>query len=160
MTNFLSRPYQSKVIGNWLGLDAKFGSNLDHIQQCMPGYNTDDILWVSTSVGLNKFTVFSEKITESVEDIHVYPNPYEIWGYDFNAVFTNLKPGSEIRIYTFSGVLVNELTVGNNAEDGIATVIWNGKNFEGKYVGSGVYFFTGINAKGQEFKDKLVVVRR
>ena len=123
-------------------------------------YDKDDFLWVATAIGLNKFSVFGEEVTETLKDIHVYPNPFEIWGYDFRAVFTNLKPGSEIRIYTFTGTLVNELAVEENDESIVSTVVWDGRNFEGKYVGSGVYFFIGVDSKGRDFKDKMLVMRR
>ncbi|MFC1692802.1 two-component regulator propeller domain-containing protein [Candidatus Latescibacterota bacterium] len=116
--------------------------------------NSDDILWVGTDSGINKFDVFSGKISEGTKTIHFYPNPFEIWGYDSMAVFTNLKSGSTVRIYSFSGVLINELPVEDDSQS------WNGKNFEGNYVGSGVYFFTGIDPNDRKFKDKFVVVRR
>ena len=43
-----------------------------------------DILWVGTDEGLNKFNVFAKGITGATKDIHFYPNPFEIWGYDRN----------------------------------------------------------------------------
>ncbi len=122
--------------------------------------NKNDILWVGTGAGMNKFTIFDTDETATVKDIYVYPNPFEIWGYDSNAVFTNLKPGSSILIYTFTGVLINELIVDENTQDEGSMVIWNGRNFEGVYVSSGIYFFTGIDSRGDTFRDKLVVIRR
>ena len=109
---------------------------------------------------MNRFDVLGSSITEASENIHVYPNPFEIWGYDSKAVFTNLKPGEKVRIYTFTGVLVNELTASENSGNGVSEVEWNGLNFEGNYVGSGVFFFTGIDTNGRGFKGKMVVVRR
>ena len=122
--------------------------------------NTNDILWVGTGTGLNKFHVFGREETQTTSEFYVYPNPFEIWGYDSNTVFTNLKSGSSVRIFTFTGVLINELAAKETTQNESSMVIWNGRNFEGEYVGSGVYFFTGINSRGDTFRDKLVVVRR
>jgi len=55
---------------------------------------------------------------------------------------------------------VNELAVTESSKDDGISASWDGTNFEGKYVGSGVYFFTGVDSHGRSFKDKMVVIRR
>ncbi|HDY87610.1 MAG TPA: hypothetical protein ENH82_05765, partial [bacterium] len=51
-----------------------------------------DILWVGTDTGLNKFNVLEADSGDSGNIVHVYPNPFEIWGNNSRATFTNLKP--------------------------------------------------------------------
>ena len=118
-----------------------------------------DILWVGSDTGLNKFYVLKGDLKSAVQ-AYVYPNPFEIWGSNSRAVFTNLKQSSSVRIYDFTGDLVNELMPDETNGSGSSTVIWSGKNFKDEYVGSGVYFFTGTNNRGREFRDKMVVIRR
>ena len=122
--------------------------------------NERDILWVGTDYGLNKFSVFRPDSEEIEDQLHVYPNPFEIWGYNSRAVFTNLKPEKPVRIYTFTGELVNELIPDESGESGTPVAVWTGRNLKDEFVGSGVYFFTGIDRSGRKFKEKMVIIRR
>ena len=58
----------------------------------------------------------------------------------------------------FNGELVNEIISDEGNES--STVVWNGNNFKGEFVGSGVYFFTGTDSNGHVFREKMVVIRR
>jgi len=123
-------------------------------------YDNNDMLWVGTDSGLNKFYVMGADSGESYIQFHVYPNPFEIWGYNSRAVFNNLKLANPVRIYNFTGDLVNELIPDEIDEHGASMVEWNGRNFKDEFVGSGVYFFTGVDKNGHGFREKMVVIRR
>ncbi|MFC1539343.1 hypothetical protein ACFL6H_07960 [Candidatus Latescibacterota bacterium] len=116
-----------------------------------------DYLWIGTDKGLNRLDVSYGASGTVSQQFHMYPNPFEIWGSNSEAVFNNISPDKPVRIYTFTGEIVNELTVTNNNG---STVVWNGRNFRDEYVGSGVYFFTGVDRNGSMFKEKMVVIRR
>ncbi len=118
-----------------------------------------DVLWVGTNAGLNRYDVFGEEVSEVERMVRVYPNPFEIWGYDSRAVFPNLKPGSRLKIYTFGGILVNDLETVDDGS-GTASAEWDGRNFQGNHVGSGVYFFLGVDVDGVTLRDKMAVIRR
>ncbi|MBN1294405.1 MAG: hypothetical protein JXB48_21390 [Candidatus Latescibacteria bacterium] len=122
--------------------------------------NDRDILWIGTDTGLNQFFILGSEETNSDTNIRVYPNPFEIWGTNSLATFPNLEPISVVKIYNFNGDLVNELVSGETEPAGGASAVWNGWNFNLKTVGSGVYFFTGTDINGRQFKDKMVVIRR
>ena len=92
--------------------------------------------------------------------IHVYPNPFSLFGTDSACTFTNLKSGEPVRIYTFNGILVNQLDVKDTSERGISYTRWNGRNLKNEYVASGVYFFSGMDKDGNQFRDKMVLIRR
>lgn len=120
--------------------------------------NANDVLWIGTDFGLNRFDVMGGEIANGTPDVRVYPNPFEIWGYDSRATFPNLGTKSSLKIYTFNGELVNELPA--QPLNGGASAVWDGRNFDGGYVGSGVYFFSGVDEKGRTFRDKMAVIRR
>ena len=122
--------------------------------------NKRDVLWVGTDSGLNKFHVFGTQAAETGKMIHVYPNPFSLYGTDSVCTFTNLKPGEPVRIYTFNGAQVNQLDVKDTNEKGISYVRWNGRNFKNEYAASGVYFFSGVDKDGNQFRDKMVLIRR
>ncbi|MFC1651161.1 two-component regulator propeller domain-containing protein [Candidatus Latescibacterota bacterium] len=119
--------------------------------------NNGDYLWIGTIKGLNRLDVSNGASESFAQQFHMYPNPFEIWGDNSNAVFNNLKSDESVRIYNFTGELVNEL---NASDNGGSTAVWNGRNFRDEYVGSGVFFFTGVDKNGKMFKEKMVVIRR
>ncbi len=119
-----------------------------------------NILWVGTDAGLNTYHVLGANISDSDRIIRAYPNPFSIWGSDSRCTFDNLMQDGALRIYTFSGELVNELKVNGISARGTPFVIWDGRNFKNEFVASGVYFFTGRDKGGRPFRDKMVVIRR
>jgi len=118
-----------------------------------------DVLWVGTNVGLNRFDIFGEDVSTVEREVRVYPNPFEIWGYDSRATFPNLKPGSRVKIFTFGGDIVTELKAEDNG-NGVGSAVWDGRNIQGNYVGSGIYFFVGVDVGGDTVRDKMAVIRR
>ena len=122
--------------------------------------NATDKLWVGTDAGLNTFKVLGADTTTVDARIHVYPNPFSIWGTDSKCTFDNLKSGSKLRIFTFNGGAVNELEVKDTSQKGISYVTWNGRNHKNEFVASGVYFITGVGSDGRVFRDKMVIIRR
>ena len=121
--------------------------------------NDNDILWIGTDSGVEKFKAVSEQST-SKKQYHIYPNPFEIWGLNSKVNFTGLKAEKPVRIYSFNGDIVNEVTSTETDENGYGRAIWNGRNFKDEFVGSGIYFITGTDSSGKEFRDKMVIVRR
>jgi len=122
--------------------------------------DTRDILWIGTDSGLNKFHVFGTSKEDTGKMIHIYPNPFPLYGTDSGCTFTNLKLGEKVYIYTFNGVRVNQLEVADTDEKGISYTRWNGRNFKNEYVASGVYFLTGVDKNGNQFRDKMVLIKK
>lgn len=122
--------------------------------------NATDRLWVGTDAGLNTFKVIGADTTTVDTRIHIYPNPFSIWGTDSRCTFDNLKLGSKLRIYTFNGAMVNELEVKDTSQKGISYVTWNGRNYKNEFAASGVYFITGVGSDDRVFRDKMVIMRR
>lgn len=120
----------------------------------------NDVLLIGTDAGLSCFTVVKQSAADETSSFHMYPNPFEIWGYDSKAVFTNLKSDKPVRIYTFNGELVTEIEPGNSGSESNSEAVWNGRNFKDEFVSTGVYFFTGVDNNGEDFREKMVVIRR
>ena len=113
---------------------------------------------VGTDSGLNVFDAFGDNGDTGGDVAYVYPNPFEIWGSDSQATFAGLDVTALLRIFTFNGELVVELEPEDNGDSGSA--MWDGCNYRGESVGSGIYFFTGVDANGQKFQSKMAVIRR
>lgn len=89
---------------------------------------------------------------QTLDDVFVFPNPWsEREGQDF-VTFGNLTQRATIRIYTVSGLFINEV----KETDGNGGVEWNLRDDSGKLVPGGVYFFyaTGFDGNGNEVPPK------
>jgi len=110
------------------------------------------------------------EIKSSLNDIKVVPNPYvmtnemepEVSNQYLNQrrrlMFTHLPAQCTIKIFTVSGVLVDEIPVDNAAENG--TVHWDLKSSEGLDIAAGMYFYhVKAAATGDEKIGKFAVVK-
>jgi hypothetical protein len=114
--------------------------------------------------------VNKEEITYSMSDIKVVPNPYvatnamepSVSNWQLNQrrrlMFTHLPAQCSIKIFTMSGVLVDELEVENASDNGMTQ--WNLNTHEGLEIAAGVYIFhVKAKATGDEFMGKFAVVK-
>ena len=106
----------------------------------------------------------------TMDSITVVPNPYIATNLMETAVinkrlnqrrqimFTHIPANCEIRIFTTSGVLVDEIFVNNEPADG--TVPWNLKSREDLEIAAGMYVFhVKSNATGDEKVGKFAVIK-
>jgi ligand-binding sensor domain-containing protein len=110
-----------------------------------------DTLWITTEEGLSMFNTVKDSPPPPVTQIKVYPNPL-IFSKGHTCMFFNVEKGSKICIYTISGKLIREI----EAKSSIPS--WDGKNNEGKLVGTGIYLFT-VCKNGKKRTGKIAVVR-
>jgi hypothetical protein len=102
-------------------------------------------LFIGTNSGLISYridaTMGSEQIDKS--EVLAFPNPV---APDYNGVIAikGLTANANIKITNISGGLVYQ-TIANGGE-----AIWNGKNFSGEKVASGVYFVLSSNEDGSQ----------
>jgi hypothetical protein len=75
-------------------------------------------------------------------------------------VFAGLSQASPLRIYTFNGEQVAELSPDNGDMGGGYQAVWDGRNTRGETVGTGIFFYTGIDRLGRSFNRKMAVIRR
>jgi hypothetical protein len=71
----------------------------------------------------------------TIDDPHVYPNPFRPGRGDTDLRVSNLPAGTEVGIYTYAGEHVRTLHADDNG-----ILIWDAKNRDGDNVVSGVYF--------------------
>jgi hypothetical protein len=99
--------------------------------------------------------------------IRVVPNPYYIrayWDqnrYDNNVMFTNLPEKCTIRIFTISGILIQEIEFDANSGDtntSGGTYMWNLRNLEELKIASGLYIFQVESDVGTQV-GKFAIVR-
>jgi hypothetical protein len=97
-----------------------------------------------------------------LQDVHTVPDPYLATSqYDRSPTskalqFVNLPPQATIRIYTLTGVLVDQIEHDDSTGGGRAT--WNLRNRNNQFVASGVYFFHLATPAGDERVGKFTIV--
>jgi hypothetical protein len=131
-----------------------------------PFYSTDSLLFkVVPEVAVNK-----SLLSNSLDEIKVVPNPYIATNSMEQAVsnrflnqgrrlmFTHVPADCNIKIFTVSGVLVDEIIVNNEPSNGI--IHWDLLSREGLEVAAGVYIYmVKSNLTGEVYKNKFAVIK-
>ncbi len=98
---------------------------------------------------LSTFQLMEMPTQVSLEDVRVYPNPFKPSSVSGVMHFDNLPPYATVKLYTFLGELVQELTADING-----ATYWDGNNASGRKAASGVYIAL---LKTEDKKSKKVV---
>ena len=140
--------------------------------------NTTGEVYFATGKGLVSYISGGSNPSETLEDVFVYPNPvrpeYKILGFndlkDINlgVKIKGLTGNVNIKITDVEGNLVAEGQTGrtqrfdNGLNLGIdgGTAIWNGKNFAGNIVATGVYLILISDIDSLETTVKKVMIIR
>jgi len=137
------------IIDFSLASDATYPKSDDvfRVKFIRPFWKTDNIKFTINSY--NELNVDSLKNT--MKDIRVVPNPYVATNVMEPAVsnqflnqrrrllFTNIPAQARIKIFTVSGILVDEIIVNNSPQDG--AVHWDMLTREGLEIAAGMYLY-------------------
>ena len=131
-----------------------------------PNKNKKYVRFYSNGVDLGYLAVkgrsfaLTQKLSQGTpsERIIVYPVPYRPnsngrYGGD-GIYFSNVKEGTNIKIFNIAGEKVFEKTVEDSDE-----FLWNAKNNAGNNLASGVYFYYIQTSDGKKVKGKLAIER-
>ncbi len=103
----------------------------------------DGEVFFATSLGLLSYRGDAIKGYSEYTDVYVYPNPVRP-DYDGIITITGLVENSIVKITDISGTLVYEtISLGGQA-------IWDGENFDGRRVASGIYLVLLANEDGSK----------
>ena len=108
-------------------------------------HDTGEVFFV-TARGLCSYRSDATRNMEEFDNVTVFPNPVpkDFWG---EIIISGLKDNTNVKITDIAGNLVFEtFSLGG-------TATWNGKNFEGRNVSTGVYLFLCID----DLFDKSVI---
>lgn len=107
--------------------------------------NSDGEVFFGTANGVISYRGESIPPNTSLDNVVVFPNPVRE-SYDGKIAIRGLVDGSSVKITDISGSLVYSTL----AEGGQA--LWNGRNFDGKRVKTGVYLVYITNSDGSQTK--------
>ena len=145
---FLFSPDGTKQIQHFTAEDSPLLS--DRITSIAINVNGD--VFLGTDKGIIAYRGTATPGGESNENVYAFPNPVKD-GYDGYIAIKGLVKNAEVRITDVSG----DLVYSTKAEGGQA--IWNGRNFNGKKVKSGIYLVFASNETGSEkVVTKIVII--
>lgn len=102
------------------------------------------MVYVATSEGLLTYTDVPTSARRSMDDLFVYPNPYEYERHSSNIIIEGLSEETLLSIVSVDGRMVNRV----QARSGRAE--WNGRDFNGNRLASGVYIIVANDQNGDE----------
>ncbi len=124
----------------------------DNIYDIGINHETGEVFF-ATDKGLVSYRGSATMGSDEFRDVYVYPNPVRE-NYDGDITVRGLVSDVNVKITDISGNIVYETT----AEGGQAT--WNGKNFDGKRVSTGVYLVFCSNDDGSKtYITKLLFIK-
>lgn len=113
---------------------------------------TGEVL-ISTDLGLVSYNAIAQAPEEKMSELKVFPNPFN---YDRHnqVVVEGLSEITTIKILGIDGVVVNEVQ-GRGGR-----ISWDGRDYNGNRLGSGVYFVVAYEDDGSEKGiGKVVIIR-
>jgi hypothetical protein len=102
-------------------------------------------VFISTDKGMQSFQNTVIEGLTSFDDVYAYPNPVKP-GYTGPILIHGMVSGASVKITDAAGNLVYEIT----SEGG--QVVWNGQNFKGQRVASGMYMALCAATDGSQKK--------
>lgn len=115
------------------------------------------IVYIGTDYGLTVLKTDFVEPKQSFEELSTYPSPYIVGdGRNTLLKIDGLIKESSIKILSLTGELVNEfLTSGGRIG------FWNGKDKEGNFVSTGVYYLIAYDQEGNNIaKARIVVIKK
>ena len=113
------------------------------------------LVYIGTSFGVSTLSTPSIKPNQNFENLFVYPNPYYVGG-DTKLSIDGLMSNSSIKILSISGDLVRTLET-----PGGRIGFWDGRNDDGNFVASGIYFIVSYDAEADNVATtKVAVIRK
>lgn len=110
-------------------------------------------VFIGTAKGIVSYRGSASQGQNSYDSATIFPNPVEP-GYKGDITIQNLLDESTVKITDVSGNLVYETTsLGGQ-------VVWNGADYTGRKVGSGVYMVFATNFDGSAgYEGKIMIIR-
>ena len=110
-------------------------------------------VFFGTQLGLISFTDIPTQPVSELDELRVYPNPFS---YDRHnqIIIDDLSRNTTVRIVGVDGTLINTIS----AQGG--RISWDGRDFRGNRLGTGIYFVIALDEDGdQKGVGKIAIIR-
>ncbi|HSD62866.1 MAG TPA: two-component regulator propeller domain-containing protein [Ignavibacteriaceae bacterium] len=124
----------------------------DEIKSLAVDENTGRV-YVGTDAGLTSFETPSVKPVASFSELFLYPNPFLVNDGSKQLTIDGLIKDTDIKILNIEGKLIREFS-----SPGGRVAYWDGKNDNGDFVASGIYFVVAFDKEGNNITTSKVAV--
>ena len=100
-------------------------------------------VFIATDLGLISYTDLAITPNPQMDDLKVYPNPF-LYSQHSRIVIEGLSESTDIKVLGVDGTVVREL------ETRGGRVSWDGLDYNGNELGTGVYFVVALDKNGSE----------
>ncbi len=131
------------------------GKLLDNDVRSLAIDQNQGYLYIGTERGMSRLAIAPIGTVRNFASLEVGPNPY-IVPHDQRLTIKPLVVNSQIKILTVGGKMVREFRA-----QGGGRAFWDGKDTDGEYVPSGIYFVVAYAEDGNQITTgKVAVLRR
>ncbi len=124
----------------------------DNIESISINNQTGEV-FIATDLGLVSFQDIPKAPVTEMDELKVFPNPFQYNRHN-QIVIEGLSDATRIKILGVDGVVVNEIS----AQGGRTN--WDGYDYNGNRLGTGVYFIVAYEDSGREKGiGKVVIVK-
>ena len=117
--------------------------------------DTRGLAYMATDKGISILQIpFAENPTKK-QSIYISPNPFIIPDDEF-VMIKNIASGSTIQIITITGVLIKTIHLDSH----MSQTLWDGRNENGKVVGTAVYLVAAHHPTESNMVSKIAVIRK
>jgi len=114
------------------------------------------IVYIGTDFGLASLQTSSIQPPQSFSEISVYPNPFVLGADAAKVTIDGLIKNSSIRIFSINGNLIRDFK-----SPGGKIAFWDGKDFSGNYVSTGIYIIVAYDEEANNVKtSKIAVIKK
>lgn len=121
-------------------------------------YAPQGLIYFATKKGISVYKSPYAVIGPTYNKLKIFPLPYTVPNTE-SLVIDGMLPGSEVKITTLNGIFIRHLSVEKNAVVG-SQAFWDGKDYRGNYVSSGVYLCLAYDREGHHRVAKIAVLRK
>lgn len=124
----------------------------DNINSIDINRNTGEV-FIATDLGLVSYQDIPQAPVSEMDKLKIFPNPFQYTKHE-QVIIEGLSDATRIKILGVDGFVVNEL----RAQGG--RISWDGYDYNGNQLGSGVYFVIAYEDSGRERGiGKVVIIR-
>lgn len=114
------------------------------------------VVYAGVDGGLTAFFTSAKSPEESFSELFFYPSPFIVGDGQTQLTIEGLIKESDIKIISLNGNLINQFS-----SPGGRIAFWDGKDLDGKFVSSGVYYVVAYDKEGNNIiTGKIAVVKK
>ena len=115
------------------------------------------IAWITTNRGISAVRIPFTQGREHYKNLRIFPSPFHVPS-ETPLVVDGLKDASSLKVMTITGRVLRDI---KNIDLGIHgdQITWDGRDKQGRWVGSGVYLLSVYDETGESTFGKVTVIR-